>query len=379
MSPDFRALRRRFPVLAERAYFAAQSLGPFPEEMLADLDEYRSTLFLRNRGLTAWLTRMEELIGLFEQLLNAPGGSVALRDSATAAQAAIASTLEPTGRRNRLVISELDFHSSRYLWQSQARRGFEVVSVAPADGVGLTLADIRPVLDERVVAVALAVVSPRTGALLPAGEVVQLARDTGALTILDAYQAVGAVPLDVQALDPDVVVGGSHKWLGGGGFGLAFMYVRPELADRLCPMYPGWIGHRSLGSWEDTFSPAPGARRFQQGTPSIEPIYTARAGLRWVLETGVEAIRERSIALTERLIQRADEGRLVMRTPREPERRGGMITLQVPDPHEMVRRLCDQGFDVDARPGAGIRIGPFCCLREEECDQLMEHILEATR
>ncbi|MCU1280129.1 MAG: selenocysteine lyase [bacterium] len=365
MTTDFTALRRRFSMLRERAYLATQCLGPLPDEALEDLEQYRRTLLLRSRGLNAWFERMHELTALFEQLLNAPQGSVASFSSATAAQGQLAAALSPIGTRRRIVITARDFHSSRYLWAAQQQRGFEIVEVAdPAALLGQ--------IDERVAIVACALVSPRNGALVDARALVRAAHAAGALVVLDAYQAVGAVPIDVRALDVDALVGGTHKWLCGGGTGLAFMYVRPQLAERLEPVYPGWFGHRELTGFADTFVPAGGAQRLQQGTPAVEAIYTARAGLRLVLDAGVEAIRARSLALTGRLLGRAAEVGLSPLTPHEPAARGGMVCFDVPDPPRAVETLAQAGIDIDSRPGAGVRMSPHACNSEEECDRAVD-------
>ncbi|WP_257457374.1 aminotransferase class V-fold PLP-dependent enzyme [Archangium lipolyticum] len=378
-APDFAALRARFPLFAERTYFATQCLGPTPSEMYVDLLEYARTLGLRNRSLPVWIERMGEFSRLLERLLAAEPGSVALRDSVTAAQAAIASAVTPRPERDRILYSAIDFHSSRYLWSAQTRRGFSVEELRPEDGVLLRPEEVLRHLDERVAIVALSLVSPRTGALLDIEPVVKAAHDAGALVVLDAYQAVGVVPVDVRRLGADVVVGGTHKWLGGGGLGLAFLYVRPALAERLEPAFPGWIGHREMVGFAETYEPAPGSARFQQGTPAIEPIYTGRAGLRFVLETGVERLRERSVVLTTRMMDRAHDAGLPVKTPREPERRGGMLCFDMEDGAAIVEWMAALGIDIDTRPGAGVRVSPHPCNTEEECDRVIDELARLSR
>jgi kynureninase len=376
---DFRALRSRFSVLRERTYLATQCLGPFPDEMLADLDEYRRTLFLRNRCIPLWVDRVEEAISLFERLISAPPNSVALMPNATSAQAAVAAALRPQAGRDRILYTSVDFHSSRYLWSAQGHRGFVPCEV-PAGADGATpVAALAERIDRRTALVALALVSPRTGALADVRPVVEAARAAGALVVLDAYQAMGVVPVDVGALGADVVVGGTHKWLCSGGMGLAFAYIRPDLADSLQVAYPGWIGSNGMVGFAEAYEPAPGARRFMQGTPALEPIYTARAGLRFVLEVGLPAIRARSLALTEGLLARARERGLVVRTPFASNARGGMICIEVDDAERVTAALSDEGVDVDCRPGAGIRIGPHPCNTEQECALAVDLIARHAR
>jgi kynureninase len=376
VSASLVAERSRFPILAERSYFSSQCLGPVPRDTFEDLKEFTKTLTLRSRGLETWLHRMYELIGLLEKLLDAPPGSVALRDSATAAHSAILSALRPTRNRNRIVTCQaLHFKSTRYLLDAQERQGFAVVDQAP-DGAWLAPDLLTSVVDERTAVVSLPLVSPVTGTLLPIAEIAGHARHAGAITIVDAYQGAGIVPATVASLGADVIIGGTHKWLCGGDAGLAFMYVRPELAASLEPAYPGWIGHRDLTGATPEFEPAAGALRFQQGTPAMAPIYTARAGLSFALETGIDRLRQRSLELTTRLFAQLSAARIPITTPSEPERRGGMLCIPIPDADRLIRELASDGIDVDVRSDAGLRVGPFPCLTEAECDTLARRIVE---
>jgi kynureninase len=380
---DLSRHRERFPIFAQRTYLASACMGPFPREGHADIEEYRRTRQLANRALGLWFQQVEEVTGLIEQLLHAPPGSVALRSSATACQAAIVSSIEPLGARRRIVVSELDFHSALQLYSAQPRRGFEVHTVRSVDGVRVQAEDLVAAIDERTAIVAVSLVS-RHHALLDAGPVIARAREVGAVVILDAYQAAGVVPLDVGALDVDVLVGGVHKWLSG-ATGLAFAYVRRELADRLEPAYPGWFGHHDIADYvhehtfEDTYRPIPGARRFQQGTPPVFPIYASRAGLRFVLEVGVDHIRARNLELTTRLLEGALERGIDVVTPREPEARAGAVCLRVPDPERVVARLEERGIDVDQRRRQVVRAAPHACSTELECDKFLSELAEIVR
>lgn len=379
MIEDLTRYRRRFAVLRERSYFTAQCLGPLPDEVFSDLNEYTQTLLLRSRSLELWLFRMYELIALLEGFLNAPSGTVALRDSATACHAAIASALEPSPERNRIVtVQGLHFKSTRYLWESQEARGFSLLDVQTA-GEGTSADALRDKIDERTAIVAIPLVSAQSGELMPVAEIARRARDVGAITIVDAYQGVGIVPVDAEALGADVLIAGTHKWMCGADMGLAFMYASPQLSERLVPKYPGWVGHADLKTLTPRFVPAKGAQRFQQGSPAIEPIYTARAGLRFLLEVGVHALRARSLSLTQRMIDGARERGFKLLTPVEAERRGGMLCLDLPEPERIVNALAAEKIDVDTRPGSGLRIGPYPCLDEAECDHLLDRLAALSR
>lgn len=373
-APSFAALRSRFPTLVERIYFATHCLGPVLDTTLADLDEYRRTIPLRNRVIEVWLDRIDEIRGLFARLVHADPDEIALGANATACHASIAAALDPEPPRTRIVTTSLDFPSSRYLWHAQARRGFEVIEVASPDGIAMPAGAVVAAIDERVAVVAVSLVAYGNGALLRAREVIDAAHAAGAIVILDAYQAIGIVPIDVRALGADVVVAGTHKWLHGASNGLAFAYVRRALAERLQPAYPGWFSHARMLDYEPAYTPAPGARRFEQGSTSVEAVYAARAGVRFAIDVGVEAIRARSLVLSDHLIAGADALGISLGTPRDHAERAGVVCLGVRDPGRVAEQLRTRGIDVDTRPGTGIRLSLHPCNLHDEVDHVLAQL-----
>jgi kynureninase len=378
MAPlNFTTLRQEFPLLKERTYLASHTLGPLPRVAAVDIEAYTRSLYIGKRALSIWLERYEQMFAPIEQLLNAPNGSVAITASTTAAQAAIAAAIQPNSKRNRIVITELDFSSSRYLWKSQVRRGFELIEIQAADGMQITAADVLAQINERVAVVAVSLVSYLNSARLDIQPIIAAAHAAGAIVVVDAYQAVGIIPVDVASWGADVVVGGTNKWLCG-GVGLGFAYVKPSLAERLEPAYPGWFAHLQPMAFAKTFIPATGARRFQQGTPSIEPIYTSRAGLQLAIDIGVEQIHQRNIELTNYLIDCADRFNIPIHTPRAPAHRGGTVCLEVDRAEIVVPQLAELGIDVDTRSSNIIRVSPHYCNTEAECLQAIEAIARLT-
>lgn len=371
---EFPALRPRFPTLVERSYFATHCLGPVIDTALADLDEYRRTIPLRNRAIDTYLARIDEIRGLFARLVNADADEIALAGNATACHAGIAAALAPAPGRARIVTTRLDFPSTRYLWQAQAARGFELIEVASPDGIAMPVEGLVAAIDERVAIVAVSLVAYGNGALLRVRPVIEAARAAGALVVLDAYQAAGIVPIDVRALDVDAVVAGTHKWLHGASTGLAFAYVRRALAERLAPAYPGWFGHARMLDYEAAFVPAPGARRFEQGSPSVEAVYAARAGVRFALDVGVAAIRARSLALSDALIAGADGLGIALGMPRAHAERAGVVCLDVRDPGRAASELRTLGIDVDTRPGTGLRLSCHPCNLHDDIDRVLAEL-----
>jgi len=370
---DFTKLRKQFPLLEERNYLATHTLGPLPQEAVVDIEAYTRSLYLGRRALPIWLEQYEKMFSPIEKLLNAPIGSVAITASATAAQSAIAATIQPNTKRNRIIITDLDFSSCRYMWKSQIQRGFDIIEIKSADGIQIPAVDIITQIDDRVAIVAVSLISYLSSARLDIQPIIDAAHAAGAIVVLDAYQAVGLMPIDVISLNADVVVGGTNKWLCG-GIGLAFAYVRPSLAEQLDPVYPGWFAHLQPTAFAQTFTPATGARRFQQGTPSIEPIYTSLAGLKFALDVGVEQIHQRNIKLTTYLMNCADAYDIPVNTPRSHHRRGGTVCLGIDRAETVVQELAELGIDVDTRSSLGIRVSPHPCTTEQDCQQLIEAV-----
>jgi kynureninase len=183
--------------------------------------------------------------------------------------------------------------------------------------------------------------------------------------ILDCYQSAGIVPLDVTALHVDFAVGGSVKWLCGGP-GNGWLYVRPDLADRLTPTYTGWQAHERPFGFEEEMEYASGATRFLTGTPNVPAHYAATAGYDLVEEIGVDRIRENSLRQTQLLLDLADAAGFEIRSPRDPRRRGGTVTVHVPEFPAVYRELMERQILCDFRPDAGIRLGPHYYNTDDE-------------
>ena len=144
---------------------------------------------------------------------------------------------------------------------------------------------------------------------------IERAHRVGAHVILDIYQAAGVIPLDLQGLGADFAVGGSVKWLCGGP-GAGYLYVRPDLGERLEPGLTGWAAHQSPFSFEvGPIRYAKPPERFQGGTPNVPALYSARAGYEIVREIGVEAIRSKSLRLTRLMMERARAAGFRVNTP----------------------------------------------------------------
>jgi kynureninase len=362
--------RDRFAIPERTTYLINHSLGAMPAAAEERLLQY--TREWRERGVRAWdegwwetsMTAGDQLA----HIIGAPPGSTVMHQNVAVAQAIVLSCFEFEASRNRIVYGEGEFPSVRYLYQAQARRGAEVEIVQDADAV-------LEAIDERTLLVPISHVLFRTGEIQDVEPIVRRAHDVGALVVLDAYQSVGTVPLDVGTLEVDFAVGGSVKWLCGGP-GAGWLYVRPELAERLEPTFTGWQAHARPFAFEPQHDYAEGAARFLTGTPNVPALYAATAGYDLVEELGVERIREHSVRQTALLVELLEGAGFEVAGPREPARRGGTVVFRTPEFEAVHRELDAREILCDFRPEAGIRLGPHFFNTDEEVRFAAEQTVE---
>jgi kynureninase len=371
------AYRPEFPILEGTTYFAAHTLGPVCRASLEALRAYGEAW--ATRGVRAWgdgwwalPERVGDVIG---SLMNAPAGTVSTPAHATEAMALVLSSLDFPKERPRIVTTDLEFPSVLYQVQAWARHGAEIVIVL-SHGLEPPLAALLEAIDERTRLVSICHVYFRNAAVLDVARVARRAREAGALVCVDAYQSLGTVPLDVQALGVDFVLGGSVKWVLGGP-GVGYLYARPGLLDGLEPSLRGWSGHRDPFNFETGWRPAPGARRFSTGTPNVAALGAALPGYEMVAGIGVERIRAKSLRQTSRLMRLAEEAGLRVVNPKADEARGGSVVLDVaplagPDRgHAVAAALNARDFVLDYRVGAGIRLAPHFYTRDDELEAVV--------
>src|SRR3954468_361414 len=302
----------------------------------------------KTRGARAWsegwwnsVFTTGDLIG---DIIGAPNGSTVMHQNVTVAEAIVLSCFDLKPPRNRIVFEEGLFPSVRYVQQAWSRFGADVVVCRDAEAV-------IEAIDERTLLVPVSHVLYKTGEIQPVERIAARAREAGAHVCLDAYQSAGVVPLDVAALGVDFAVGGSVKWLCGGP-GAGWLYVRPDLAERLEPTFTGWQAHARPFAFEAEQDYAAGAARFLTGTPNVPALYAATAGYDIVEEVGVERIRQRSLAQTTLLIELLEAAGFEVLSPHEAARRGGTVVIRTPD---LARELEANGIICDFRPEAGIK------------------------
>lgn len=365
--------RDRFPILKRTKYLVSHSLGAMPEATREALAEYAD--LWASRGVRAWGDKwwmMSIEIGdIIAPLIGAPRGSVVMLPNVTTAEAVVLSSFEYKPPRNRVVIVDGEFPSVRYIYDRLARRlGAEIVDIPhDASGLGFDLDRLLSAIDERTQIVPIAHVLFESSFMIDVKAIAERCRQVGATLVLDVFQSAGIAPVKVRDWDAPIAVGGVLKWLCGGPGG-TFLYVDPELRPRLEPDFTGWMAHANPFGFE----PPPmrfrdDALRFALGTPPIPALYAAREGPKIIAEADIAAIREKSLRQTQRIMDLAGVRGFELRTPREPDRRGGSVSMRIPHGLEVSKELNAEDIVCDFRPASGVRFSPHFYTTDEEIDE----------
>jgi kynureninase len=373
------AWRSKFPILANKTYLVSNSLGAMPASVRDALADY--TDVWATEGVVAWdawLPLVADTAGVLEDIIHAPRGSMTMFQNVTNAISAILSCLEYEAPRNRIVHCAGEFPTVEYVLDAQRRIGAEVVRVG-SDPLVFPADALLGAITDRTLLLVVSHVLFRTAELVDVRPLVEKAHAVGALVVLDAYQSLGSVPFDVAQLDVDFLVGGSVKWLCGGP-GAGYLYVHPNIVERLQPRDAGWFSHaRPFGFEPPPIEFAEGVGRFVGGTPNIPAYYQAREGYRIIREVGVQAIRDKARRQTTILYEGARERGYTVNSPESFDHRGNHVTIDFPRAESVKAELIRRGFVVDYRPGAGIRIAPHFYNTDPECHAILDEIAAIQR
>ena len=376
MTDDLLKWRSEFPILDQSVYLISHSLGAMPRETRARLAEYTDTW--ATRGVRAWAEGwwdMPVTVGnAVGSIIGAARDNVVMHQNVSVCQSLILSCFEPTPKRNKIVYSELNFPSVMYVYEAHARDGKLRIETVPSDdGITINLDRFLAAIDEQTLLVPFSHVLFKSGFLQNAKAITDRAHEVGAMVVLDAYQSAGTVPFNVTDLNVDFATGGSVKWLCGGP-GAGYLYVRPDLHEKLEPKTTGWMAHEEPFAFDTELRYASGIRRFLHGSPAIPALYAAQSGYRIINDIGLEAIREKSVRQTTRLIALAEEAGFKVTSPKNADDRGGTITIGHDDAAAITNELIRREFIVDYRPGAGVRISPHFYNTDEELELVVNEM-----
>jgi kynureninase len=373
--------RSEFPVVEERTYLISASLGPLSRRSRAAAEEHLD-LWSRLGPEELWfdhgLPKLAECRGLFAELIGAAPEETAVVPSVSAGLSSLATCLD-FSKRPKVVLTDMDFPTNHYVWRASEKAGAKLDVVRSPDGVTVPAEEVIARIDEQTAVVNLNRVLFESSWIMDAPAIVAAAHEQGALVVIDDFHGSGVLPLDVHDLGADLLLTGALKWLCGGQ-GIAFLYCRADLVERMQPLVTGWFGTKDFFSFDRSgLNLRDDARRFETGTFALPQAWTAAAALRMILDVGVDAIRARNAELTEGIVARADEAGIRILSPRERERRGGLVRLEVPGGVDRATLILHALFDRDVvldKRGASLRVSPHFFNDERDLDRCFAALRE---
>lgn len=374
---DIAAWRRRIPLLASCIPMNNCSQAPETDATRAAALRYLDSWNASGMDWDAWLTEVALAKAEFAALIGATPGDIAVFSSVSEATSAVASALDLSGKRTKLVVSEAEFPTVAHVWLAQQRRGACVSWVTVRDGT-IDPAAYDAVIDERTALVSSCHGYFMNGFVQDVARIASRARDAGARSFVDAYQTLGTMPIDVRALGVDFLAAGNLKFLMGIP-GIAFLYVRPEIVSALVPTVTGWFGRTDPFAFDaKALDWSPTASRFDTGTPPLINAYVARAGMAIINDLGPASIRSWLEILARRLIDGGRARGLTLHGTDDISRKTSTTAFIVRDSHAVEAAMRARGVLPAAR-GSVIRLAPHFYNTIEDVDRALDLLAEVTR
>jgi selenocysteine lyase/cysteine desulfurase len=365
--------REHFPVTRRWAFLDHAAVAPIPDVAIAALEEYSRSL--ADNGVAAvrdWLGRIKQVRGLAARLINAADADDVYFVPNTTHGIGVIAEGFPWQPGDNVVLPAEEYPSNQYPWMNLEDRGVEVRSVA-SRGSRVSVDDIRNAMDGRTRVLAVSAVEFASGYRTDLDVLGELCRDRGVFFFVDAIQALGVFPIDVQRTPIDALSADGHKWLlGPEGAGIG--YIRRDWVERLHPIGVGAnsVVHPYAYSTID-FTLKPHAGRWEGGAYNVPGITALGASLLLLLDAGIDNIESRVLKLTDDLCDRARAMGLEVFSSREPGEKSGIVSLVKPgESSDAVMKRCRAaGVIVNSRAGR-IRVSPHAYNTAEEIDRFLE-------
>lgn len=374
---DLEGYRRRIPLLASMIPMNNCSQAPQTDATRAAAERYLDSWNAKGMDWDAWIEEVWQAKRVFATLVNASVDEIAVLSSVSEATSAVASSLDFTARRRTIVVTEAEFPTIGHVWLAQEPRGARVAWVPVRDGA------IAPASYDALIDDATAVVSATHGYYLNGftqdlAQLAERAHGHGALLYVDAYQTLGTMPMDVKALGVDFLAAGNLKFLMGAP-GIAFLYVRRELIDRLRPTVTGWFGRSDPFAFQvKQLDWSPSASRFDAGTPPLINAYIARAGMEMIAEVGPGHIRAWHEVLASRLIDGGRARGLTLHGAADVARKTATTAFVVRDSHAVEAAMRARGVLPSAR-GPVVRLAPHFYNSTADVDTALDVLADVAQ
>lgn len=377
MNTCFSSYRSLFPVLGDYVHLASCSQGAIAQPISKAIEEYHASLLSVGTNWEESILKVEATRKKFAEFINAEPDEIAIVASASDAISAVATTLSYHHTKNRISLTDLEFPTAGHIWFAQKHHGADVSFIRSQNGM-LPLEQYEKEVTERTLLTFISHVSYHNGFTQNLKKISNIVHHKGSLLFVDAYQSAGQVPIDVREMNIDMLCTGTRKYMLGIP-GVAFLYIKKELAEQLQPRHTGWFGQEDKAKFDIYNSIyAYGAKRFETGTPCFISIYAAYEALKLLLNVGVEHIHSYLQDLGKFTREFGIANGLKVATPTASSMYSGMTPFFIDEASKVEKKLKEKRILVSSRKDV-IRIAPHFYNTKEELEYAINELVQLVK
>jgi len=372
---DIDAWRSQFPILKESIHLANCSQSPQCVRTRNAAEDYLDNWDHMGMDWERWVQEIGLAKAEFAKIINADPSEIAIGTSVSEITSTLASSLDFNSRRKKVVVTDAEFPTVGLVWLAHEKYGAKVQFV-PAKAGEIDINDYNSAIDKDTLITSFCDVYYYNGFKQDIGTITEMAHSKGSLAYVDAYQGIGSHPIDVKALDIDILSSGNLKYLLGIP-GIAFMYVKKELIPYLRPANTGWFGMENPFAFDiHHLDYANDARRFDNGTPPVLTSYIARAGMSVINEVTPAAIQKWTDKLSEHCLEGGRKRGLDIASPQDVRKKAPTTAFRVgADSHHVEVELKKRKIIASAR-GDVIRLAHHFFTKPEDLDYALDCLAE---
>ncbi len=368
--------RSEFPILKTTAHLGNCSQSAQSIRVRDAINSYLDNWLSVGMDWDSWVEEVNLAKAEFAKLINADPSEISVSSCVSEAVSSIANSLDYSGKRKKIVVTDAEFPTVDYIWLANQRNGAKVDFISVNEDHQIDVEEYDRYIDEDTLLTSITQVYYLNGFKQDLAKIADIAHSKGSLILVDAYQGLGTEPIDVKKMNIDMLASGCLKYLFGIP-GIAFLYVNKDLVSKLKPTLTGWFAQVNpflfqtrYNDWSDTTS------RFDTGTQPVLNAYAARAGLKIINEVGPERIKDRIDMLSAYALEGCLSRGLTTISPLDVNKKGGTTAIVVEpkiNSHEMEAELRNRHVIGSGR-GDVIRIAPHFYSKPEEIDYALDMI-----
>lgn len=368
--------RQEFPILKDVIHVGNCSQSAQARRVRNAIDRYLDNWLTVGMDWDSWVQEVNLAKHEFAKLINADPSEIAVSSCVSESVSSIASSLDYSGKRKKIVVTDAEFPTVNYIWLAHQKYGAKVDVISVNENHVIDIDEYERYIDDNTLITSITQVYYLNGFKQDISKIADIAHSKGSLILVDAYQGLGTEPIDVKKMNIDILTSGNLKYLFGIP-GISFLYVNKDLVSMLKPALTGWFGQENPFLFQSRYIDyASDARRFDTGTPPVLNSYAARAGLEIVNEVGVDRIKDRIDMLSAHALNGCLTRNLNCISPYDVNKKGGTTAIWVSDKinsNDMEVELRKRNIIASAR-GDVIRVAPHFYTKSHEIDFVLDQI-----